>query len=137
MVCAGVIVLFRNGETIETILVQTPAGYHSYPKGKLEKKESFEDAAVRELREETGIDANELTFVPDYHIDEASDRGNFSIRYYVAWAPRRYENFTFDAEELSNVSWVNINDIANIEKIKHARKQIIIKVLNDIRVTSS
>jgi len=49
----------EQGETrdgVEIVLVHRP-GYDdwSFPKGKLDKRESFEDAAVREVTEETGL----------------------------------------------------------------------------------
>lgn len=48
----------------------------SLPKGQLEDDESPEDAALREVREETGIDADIVTPLDD-------------VTYWFAWAPEK------------------------------------------------
>ncbi|WP_457600078.1 NUDIX hydrolase [Hydrogenivirga sp.] len=45
-------VLFRDGEVL---LIKNPSGVWSFPKGNVEKGESPEETAVREVYEETGI----------------------------------------------------------------------------------
>ncbi len=56
--------LFRvnNGE-LEFLLLQYPHGHWELPKGKIEKGESKQEAAMRELKEETGLDAE---LIPGY-----------------------------------------------------------------------
>jgi len=53
---AGGVVLARTGESTELAVVHRPR-YDDWtlPKGKLEQGESFEDAALREVEEETGL----------------------------------------------------------------------------------
>jgi len=53
---AGGVVVREAGEGIEVVLVHRPRyDDWSLPKGKLEKGEGFEQAALREIEEETGL----------------------------------------------------------------------------------
>ena len=55
---AGIVTYIQNGSTIEYLLLHYPNGYWDLPKGKIEKGESKEEAALRELYEETGLSAH-------------------------------------------------------------------------------
>lgn len=52
---AGVVVYYHNNNDIQFLLLHYEAGHWDLPKGHLEPNESTYDAALRELREETGI----------------------------------------------------------------------------------
>ena len=53
---AGGLVVRGRGATFEVAVVHRPAyDDWSFPKGKLHADESFEDAAIREVHEETGL----------------------------------------------------------------------------------
>lgn len=52
----GAIVYRKNGEQVEVLLLQHKNGGHwAFPKGHVEKKETEEETALREIREETGL----------------------------------------------------------------------------------
>ena len=59
--CCGIIVLDGS----KTILVRTPRGNYSYPKGKKEKDETNMETAFRELEEETGLLSTDVELYPD------------------------------------------------------------------------
>ena len=61
---AGGLVVRRHDGILEIALVHRPEHHDwSFPKGKLEDGESFEDAALREVREEAGLDCRILRFI--------------------------------------------------------------------------
>jgi 8-oxo-dGTP pyrophosphatase MutT (NUDIX family) len=61
---AGIIVYCDNQGSIEYLLLHYPSGHWEFAKGKLEKGETSEQAALRELKEETGLDA---VLKPNFH----------------------------------------------------------------------
>ena len=76
----------------------------SFPKGKLEEDESWEDGAVREVEEETGLRCELGAFVG-------------STRYVVLQGPKevRYYRMTCDGEpraqnEVDEVRWVPLDE---------------------------
>lgn len=52
---AGGVVFRHAGEGIEILMIQDPKGRWTIPKGHVEKGESLEQTAVREVQEETGL----------------------------------------------------------------------------------
>lgn len=58
---AGAVVFYREpDEKIKYLLLEHRAGHWKFPKGLIEKGEKLEETALRECREETGLDSLEL-----------------------------------------------------------------------------
>ncbi|RLJ70754.1 8-oxo-dGTP diphosphatase [Hydrogenivirga caldilitoris] len=53
-------VLFKDGSVL---LIKTPSGVWSFPKGNVEKGEKPEEAAVREVIEETGVKGKVVDYI--------------------------------------------------------------------------
>jgi 8-oxo-dGTP pyrophosphatase MutT (NUDIX family) len=119
--CAGIIVINKD----ETILVSTPRGYYSFPKGKRNKNENSHETAYRELWEETGLTKEHIELIDDFSLDEFSRKGNLSVRYFVGKLLKKPEKLTFDAEELQNAEWIKISDAYKLEKFDDKRKLIL------------
>lgn len=121
--CAGVIV-FNNNLT-KTILVKTPEGHYSFPKGSRLKQETSIDNALREMNEETGLTADQLLCLKDTRLDEINDNGKLSIQYYIAKLKMDTNNFQFDKNELSEVSWYLIKDADKLTDLLDRRKLLL------------
>lgn len=66
--CAGVVLVNRDGLIFTGERVDTPGAWQM-PQGGIDKGETFEDAALRELHEETGLPATSVTveaILPDW-----------------------------------------------------------------------
>ena len=61
---AGVVIFNENNGKRDYLILHYPGGHFDLPKGHLEKGETEEQAAERELHEETGI--NEFEWIPGY-----------------------------------------------------------------------
>ncbi len=55
---AGIIVYRIEHDQVEYLLLRYGAGHWDFAKGKIEKNETKEEAALRELHEETGLSAH-------------------------------------------------------------------------------
>ena len=131
--CFGFVVL--DLENKKTILVESPNGYLSFPKGKLEKKKDKTqyDCAVRELEEETGITMDLVDVVPDKILSEMKRENVCSIQYYIAVIKDKFDDFKFDPEEITCVKWYDFESIKDLDSLKSSRKDIfkeVTKIMN-------
>lgn len=141
--CAGIAVfritninndINKEKQIIETILVKTPHGNLSMPKGKRNKGEQYIETAWRELKEETGLEPHMVNLLDNelnYYVVE-----NNNIIYYPSIIKDDYKNFklrNIDSEELVDVSWYDINQVMKFDKnIKNERKELIKKMYEKI-----
>ena len=108
MQAAGAVVR-RNGGVM--IVHRPKYDDWTFPKGKLEEGESFEDAAVREVEEESGWRGDlgrELE--PSRYTD---DKGREKVvRWWEMWARerRRWE----PTDEVDDVLWVPLSEVATL-----------------------
>ncbi len=119
--CAGIIVFNKDW----TILVSTKYKNYSFPKGKRNRNEPTIDAAWRELQEETGLTKNNVELINDFTINEHNDKGNLSITYFVGKLIKNVDELIFDANELENSEWFNVNTVYKLKKLKDRRKDIL------------
>ena len=54
-ISAGGVIIKRSGKIVQVLLIKDMNGNWTFPKGVVEKGESHEDAAKREIFEETGL----------------------------------------------------------------------------------
>jgi 8-oxo-dGTP pyrophosphatase MutT (NUDIX family) len=124
--CFGFIIL--DFDKKHTILVETPNGYLSYPKGKFEKKKDLTqfDCAVRELEEETGITIDLIDIVPNIVLSEYKKENVCSIQYYVGIMkiPNYVKFNPSDPEEIASVKWYDIDKIGRLDNLKQSRKDV-------------
>ena len=86
-------------------------GYYDIPGGKIEEPESIEQTAIREIKEETGLEVRDLKY-----------RGNMRIEYpnriyecaILLTSESKGEPQEFDENESL---WININELLQQEKL--------------------
>lgn len=66
IVSAGIIIFRKAREGIKFLLLYHGRNYWNFPKGKLEAAERSWQAALREVREETGLKPSELKFIENF-----------------------------------------------------------------------
>ena len=59
-------VLFSEDKTREYLLLKYPHGHWGFVKGKLEINESEQEAVLREIKEEAGLDKKDLSFITGF-----------------------------------------------------------------------
>jgi 8-oxo-dGTP pyrophosphatase MutT (NUDIX family) len=102
---AGGLIFRHHGDSLQILLVHRPFQEDwSYPKGKLDEGESLEDAARREVLEETGLVCRLLQFVGETgYIDR---KGRPKVVAYWAMAP---ESGSFVAnDEVDELEWLDL-----------------------------
>lgn len=120
---AGLIVVNEN----KILLVKNPKNQWLLPKGHLEKDETEEQAAVREIKEETDID---VELIPGFREEDAywfREKGELVRKEVVFFmAKAKNSNITVDNEELSDANWFDWDagiDIASFDGVKKLLKR--------------
>lgn len=104
---AGGVVWRRAGDALEIALVHRPKyDDWSLPKGKLDPGESFEEAALREVWEETGLRCQLGRELGETHYRDHKDRPKI-VRY---WAMDGCEGEFEPNPEVDELRWVGIDD---------------------------
>lgn len=102
-------VVYRDGdpETGPEFLVVHRERYHdwSLPKGKLDRGETFEQAAVREIREETGLKSDRGEYLGA--ITYSTPPGRLKIVKY--WLMKRTKGQFTPNKEVDKVEWVGVH----------------------------
>lgn len=62
-ISAGIIVYHKTLEGPKFLIMYHGRGYWNFPKGKIQAEEKSFQAAIREVKEETGLNRNELKFI--------------------------------------------------------------------------
>jgi 8-oxo-dGTP pyrophosphatase MutT (NUDIX family) len=104
---AGGVVWRRSGDDLEVALIHRPRyDDWSLPKGKLDPGESFEEAALREVEEETGFRCRLGRELGETHYRDRKDRPKV-VRY---WAMEDCEGEFQPNDEVDEVRWVGVDE---------------------------
>jgi 8-oxo-dGTP diphosphatase len=122
---AGGLVMRRGEDETEIAVVHRPRyDDWSFPKGKLDRGETFEEAALREVREETGLTCRlgpELAFA---HYDDNKGRPKV-VRY---WLMAVIEDPGFEPnDEVDELRWLTPE--AATELLTYSRDRSLVKTL--------
>ena len=121
---AGGLVVRRQGGVLEIVVVHRPLHQDwSFPKGKLEAGETLELAALREVREETGMACRLLQFLG--HTDYVDRKGRpKAVAYWVMAAEEG--SFTPNLE-VDQLRWLTLEEATRL--LSYPRDQELVAVL--------
>lgn len=110
--CYGFIIFdLTNTQVLCVITSNNKIGF---PKGKIEKKEIPICCAFRELKEETNLDPEDITVLPNC-ISEINDKDNVPTNYYFANIRNTEKKlFCADKDENLTVKWMAIEKLLNL-----------------------
>lgn len=108
-------VIFRiKNKEVQFLLVKHKQGHWSFPKGHKNYGETDLDAALREVKEETGITElkildNTVTFAEEYNYHFNRKPIKKTVRYYLGEV-NASEKVKTDNVEVTEYKWKNFND---------------------------
>lgn len=113
---AASVAVFRDGKVLLAARARPPlAGVFSLPGGVVEAGETLADAALRELTEEVGIEAEIIGFVAPIEIVERDEDGRVRRHFVVcAHAARWIAGEGVPGDEASEIRWVAPGDVASL-----------------------
>lgn len=121
VVAAGAI-LWRKEKGVLKVLMIHRSRYDdwSWPKGKLDKGEAISEAAVRELKEETGLKVSlgVKLFVSEYKLDNGAKKVVHYWSAQVTDEALRKQKFKPD-DEVSTFEWLSVEDAKKRMTYKH------------------
>jgi bis(5'-nucleosidyl)-tetraphosphatase len=104
------------------LVLHYPAGHWDFPKGAVEKGETEEQAAKREIKEETGLEIKE--FVPgyrreiEYHYRRADGLSHKRVIFFLAESPTTEVKISF---EHSGYEWLSLEQALKRLTFENAR----------------
>jgi 8-oxo-dGTP diphosphatase len=115
-VLAASVAVIRDGRILLAARGKPPSeGLYSLPGGMVEIGETLRETALRELREEVGVEAEILDLIAPVEFIERDDQGH--IKHHVviaAHAARWVSGEPQTGPEAKDIRWVTERDIANL-----------------------
>lgn len=103
----GAIIFHKTKQGVKVLLVKNNNGrYWSFPKGHIEKGESEEQTAVREIKEETGLDVEIISGFRE--ISDYCPFGKIRKRVVFFLAQAFTDNVVIQESEIDSFVWVDI-----------------------------
>ena len=128
-VSSGAVVFTREGGGLRYVIVRSLEGYYGFPKGHIEGTETEEEAAIREIREETGLS---VRLVPGFRtMDEHSipDKPDVTKRIIYFLGEYEGQEIRFQKEELLEAPLLSYEDA--MERFQFESPRRILKEAND------
>lgn len=108
---AGGVILRKIQNTWQVLLIKDMSGKWTFPKGKIEKGETIEEAAIREIFEETGI-SNLIYKSPLPSVFYTFKRKGIVQKTvdYMIFLSATFQNIVLQKEEgIKDAKWIELN----------------------------
>jgi 8-oxo-dGTP diphosphatase len=118
----GLVTRFDSDGALQVLVVHR-ARYEdwSFPKGKLDEGESFEEAALREVEEETGLICRVEKELPAARYRDAQDRPKLVRYWHMTVVDGDIRDYEFNAE-ISDLRWVPVELASGLLSYRHDRE---------------
>ncbi len=105
----GAIVIHKKGDRCKILLVRNHNGRnYSFPKGHVEMGETEEETAIREVKEETGLD---ITIIPSFReVADYCPFGKIRKRVVFFMAQTMSDKVHIQEEEIDSYIWVDLEE---------------------------
>jgi len=113
---AGGIIVYRNNQTWEILVMKDRKGAWTFPKGKVEGEEGLEHAAIREITEEVGL-TNLSLIAPLTPVTYWYFRGDSikkTVQYFLFRSETKQTPIVQTEEGISEAKWVDMETALTI-----------------------
>lgn len=120
----GVVIDARGADSPVVLLVHRPKyDDWSFPKGKLDEGETIEQTALREVKEETGLDCRITKKLPPvrYSYQNRSGRNRPKVVHYFLMEPSAGD-ITVNIHEIDAARWYKIADASDALSYEHDKE---------------
>jgi 8-oxo-dGTP pyrophosphatase MutT (NUDIX family) len=122
---AGGLVVRREGGILEIAIVHRPVQHDwSFPKGKLEPGETLDVAALREVREETGLTCDLLRFIGHTEYVDRKGRPKTVAYWIMSTSGGRFS----PNDEVDELRWVHLDQASRL--LSYPRDRELVAVLS-------
>lgn len=121
---AGIVTYYGDPQgTLEYLVLHYTSGHWDFPKGKLEVGETEPDAAVRELKEETGLSVDlDTNFERKLHYFFRNKQGELISKTVILFVGQsQTKNVTLSDEHIG-YSWLSFQEARELLTFKNAQR---------------
>ena len=112
-VSCGAVVFTRHDGKTKYVIIKSTEGYYGFPKGHIESGESEEETALREIREETGLNVNITSGFRIVDEHSLPNKSNVMKRVIYFLAEFNNQIIKYQKEELLGAYLMSYNEAMN------------------------
>ena len=123
---AGGVVIKKERKEVKVLLIKDSYGHWIWPKGHIEKGESAEEAAIREISEETGLKTLEIVKKlgkQEYYFTLKGKKIFKTVMVFLLKANAR-EKLKIQAEEIEDARWFSAEKALKTIEYKGSRAHL-------------